>query len=153
MKSKIDHLDPHEKQLVHDAPILIAVLIAGADGDFDRSEIKKAVKIIHIKTYSEGKDIRGVYKDIDAHSAEMIDELIHSLPDQAHERTKILKEKLSGFNQIFPKLDGQFAADLYTSLRELAYYISHENDAGVGLRYNNSQEKHLVHLEFITRPN
>lgn len=152
MHSKIEHLSPEEKLLIHDAPLLVTALISGSDGDFDHAEIKKAVKIIHIKTYSEGRDVRGVYKDIDAHSEEMIDELIHSLPLNTLERTEILKKKLSGLNQIFPKLDSQFAMDLYKSLRELAYYISHANDGGVGIGYHNEQEKTLVHLDFLIEP-
>jgi hypothetical protein len=152
MNSKIEHLSKDEKQLIHDAPLLIATLIAGADGEFDHAEINRAVKIIHIKTFSEGRDVRGVYKDIDAHSSEKIDELIQTLPAISHERTAQLKEKLTGLNQIFPKLDDQFAVDLYTSLRELAYYVSHENDGGVGIKYNSEQDKYLVHLKFLNKP-
>ncbi len=152
MNSKIEHLSTVEKQLIHDAPILITALISGADGDFDQSEIKKAVKIIHIKTYSEGRDVRGVYKDIDAHSEEIIDELIHTLPTVTLDRTNYLKDKLAGLNTIFPKLDEQFAADLYNSLKELAYYISHANDGGVGIGYNGEQYKNLVQLDFIKEP-
>src|SRR5437762_1405627 len=105
MNSKIEHLSTEEKQLIHDAPLLITALISGADGEFDLAEIKKAVKIIHIKTYSEGRDVRGVYRDIDAHSSEMIDDLIHSLPVITLDRMNFLKDKLSGLNKIFPKLD------------------------------------------------
>jgi hypothetical protein len=152
MHSKIEHLSTSEKQLIHDAPLLVTALIAGADGDFQDAEIKKAVKIIHIKTYSEGKDVRGVYKDLDGHSEEMIDELIHSLPDGAYERTQILKEKLSGLNSIFNKIDTVFASELHKSLRELAFYVSRAHDGEIGIGYHNEQEKHLVHLDFIHEP-
>lgn len=153
MHSKIEHLSTAEKQLIHDAPLLVTALIAGADGDFHDAEIKKAVKIIHIKTYSEGKDVRGVYKDIDAHSEEMIDDLIHSLPSVPYERTQFLKEKLSGLNQIFPKIDGVFASELHKSLKELAFYVSRAHDGDIGIGYHNEQEKHLVQLDFIIEPN
>ncbi len=152
MHSKIEHLSASEKQLIHDAPLLVTVLLAGADGDFHTSEIKKAVKIIHIKTYSEGKDVRGVYKDIDAHSEEMIDELIHSLPTIPNERTQILKDKLSALNHIFPKIDHVFASDLFKSLRELAFYVSRAHDTELGIGYHSTQEKHLIHLDFIHEP-
>jgi len=152
MHSKIEHLSTSEKQLIHDAPLLVTALIAGADGDFQDAEIKKAVKIIHIKTYSEGKDVRGVYKDLDGHSEEMIDELIHSLPSGAYERTQLLKEKLSGLNAIFHKIDAVFASELHKSLRELAFYVSRSHDGEIGIGYHNEQEKHLVHLDFIHEP-
>ncbi len=152
MHNKIAHLSTSEKQLIHDAPLLVTVLIAGADGDFQDAEIKKAVKIIHIKTYSEGKDVRGVYTDLDGHSEEMIDELIHSLPSGAYERTQILKEKLSGLNLIFNKIDTVFASELHKSLRELAFYVSRAHDGEIGIGYHNEQEKQLVHLDFIHEP-
>ena len=131
---------------------MVTALIAGADGDFQDAEIKKAVKIIHIKTYSEGKDVRGVYKDLDGHSEEMIDELIHSLPSGAYDRTQILKEKLSGLNSIFHKIDAVFASELHKSLRELAFYVSRAHDGEIGIGYHNEQEKQLVHLDFIHEP-
>ncbi len=152
MHSKIEHLSTAEKQLILDAPLLVTALIAGSDGDFDDAEIKKAIKIIHIKTYSESKDVRGVYKDIDAHSEEMIDDLIHSLPSVTYDRTLFLKEKLSGLNQIFPKIDVIFASELHKSLRELAFYVSRAQDGEIGIGYHNEQEKHLVHLDFIHEP-
>ena len=152
MHNKIAQLSTSEKQLIHDAPLLVTVLIAGADGDFQDAEIKKAVKIIHIKTYSEGKDVRGVYTDLDGHSEEMIDELIHSLPSGAYERTQILKEKLSGLNLIFNKIDTVFASELHKSLRELAFYVSRAHDGEIGIGYHNEQEKQLVHLDFIHEP-
>jgi len=152
MHNKIAHLSTSEKQLIHDAPLLVTVLIAGADGDFQDAEIKKAVKIIHIKTYSESKDVRGVYTDLDGHSEEMIDELIHSLPSVPYERTQFLKEKLSGLNAVFSKIDAVFASELHKSLRELAFYVSRAHDGEIGIGYHNEQEKHLVHLDFLHDP-
>lgn len=149
MHSKIEHLSTEEKQLIHDAPILITVLISGADGNFDHAEIKKAVSIIHIKSFSEAKDVRGVYKNIDAHSEENIEALIHSLPSQSSDRTTVLKKKLSGLNAIFPKLDHHFAIDLYKSLRELAYYVSRAHDGDLGIGFHNEREEKLVQLDFL----
>jgi hypothetical protein len=62
MLSKIEHLSSSEQQLILNAPVLISALISGADGDFAPEEIAQAVKIIHIKTYSETRDVSGVYK-------------------------------------------------------------------------------------------
>ena len=151
MHSKIEHLSSAEKKLVLDAPILITALIAGADGDFHYDEIKKAVKIIHVKTYSEPRDVRGVYKSIDKHSEEMIDHLINHLPKSANERSAILVERLQGLNNVFPKLDHNFAHELYNSLRELAYYVSNAGDLG-SIDFHSKNEKHYAKLEFLQKP-
>jgi hypothetical protein len=150
MHSKIEHLSNAEKKLVLNAPILVTALISGADGDFHADEIKKAVKIIHIKTYSETRDVSGVYKSIDGHSEEMIDDLIHHLPSSSKERNNIIVEQLKGLNEIFPKLDKNFAHDLYNSLRELAYYVS--NAGNMGIDFHSEQEKHFVKLDFLHVP-
>lgn len=151
MHSKIEHLSSAEKKLVLDAPILITALIAGADGDFHYDEIKKAVKIIHVKTYSEPRDVRGVYKSIDKHSEEMIDSLINHLPKTAKERNAILVERLQELNYVFPKLDAKFAHELYASLRELAYYVSNGGQLG-SIDYHSEDEKHYAKLDFLNKP-
>jgi hypothetical protein len=150
MHSKIEHLSNAEKNLVLNAPILVTALIAGADGEFHTEEIKQAVKIIHIKTYSETRDVSGVYKSIDGHSEEMIDELISHLPKGTQERNQALIEQLKGLNEIFPKLDENFARDLFHSLRELAFYVSNAGDLGIA--YHSDQEKEYVKLDFLQVP-
>lgn len=148
MLGKIEHLTPEERQLIMDAPLLISTLVAGADGEFLPEEISKAVKIIHIKTYSETRDISGVYKAIAAHSEAYIDELIESLPANTDERNRLLVDRLKGLNGIFPKLDDDFAHDLLSSLRELAYYVSQAGDLGIGMR--TEQEKEMAKLPFLS---
>ena len=150
MLNKIEHLSNSEKQLVLSAPILVSALIAGSDGEFYPSEIKEAVKIIHIKTYSETRDVSGVYKTIDGHTEEAIDQLIDNLPESTLERNALLIEQLKGLNAIFPKLEEGFAADLYTSLKELAFYVSNAGDLGVGMRAD--QEKEMAKLSFLNLP-
>lgn len=150
MLSKIEHLSESEKQLILDAPIMVSALVAGSDGEFKSEEIAQAVKIIHIKTYSETRDVSGVYKTIDGHTEASIDEFIHKLPESTFDRNKTLEEKLSRLNNIFPKLDPQFAHDLYKSLKELAFYVSTAGDLGVGMR--SEQEKETAKLAFINEP-
>lgn len=150
MLSKIEHLSSSEKQLIMNAPVLISALISGADGDFAPEEIAQAVKIIHIKTYSETRDVSGVYKQVDGHTADAIDQIISVLPESTLERTQYLTDLLKGLNDIFPKLDNSFAYELYTSLRELAFYVSNAGDLGVGMR--SEQEKDLAKLSFLNAP-
>ena len=153
MHSKIEHLSAQEQQLVLDAPIMVTVLIAGADGKFHQSEIKQAVKIIHTKSYSEEKDVRGIYKEIDSHTEEAIDELIQQLPESLTERTHELTTRLAALNHVLPKLEPHLAKDLYKSLREMAYYISHSHGATLGIDFHTEMAKELVQLKMIQEPN
>lgn len=150
MNHKIEHLSKTEKELVLTAPILISALISGADGEFHADEIKKAVKIIHIKSYSETRDVSGVYKTIQVQSEETIETLINALPESTLERNEVLINQLKGLNDVFPKLDVDFAHDLYVSLKELAYYVSVAGNSGIG--FQNDMEKELVKLPFLQEP-
>jgi hypothetical protein len=150
MLSKIEHLSASDKNLILEAPILVSALVAGSDGEFHPNEIAKAVKIIHIKTYSETRDVSGVYQTIDQHTEDTIDSLISSLPVDTRLRNETLISELKKLNSIFPKLDPKFANELYHSLRELAYYVSNAGDLGVGLR--SEQEKEMSKLSFLKEP-
>ena len=85
MLSKIEHLSSAEKNLIVNAPLLISALVSGCDGEFTPSEIQQAVKIIHIKTYSETRDVSGVYKTVDGHTEESIEMIISSLTESTTE--------------------------------------------------------------------
>ena len=148
MLSKIEHLSSAEKNLIVNAPLLISALVSGSDGEFTPSEIQQAVKIIHIKTYSETRDVSGVYKTVDGHTEESIEMLISSLPESTTERNEMLISMLKGLNDIFPKLDNVFAHDLYSSLKELAFYVSNAGD-DLGLSIRSEQEKEMAQLSFL----
>jgi hypothetical protein len=150
MNHKLEHLSQSERELVLNAPLLVSALISGADGEFHTDEIKKAVKIIHIKSYAETRDVSGVYKTIEAQSEETIETLINALPESTLDRNEVLINQLKGLNDIFPKLDANFAHDLYESLKELAYYVSVAGNSGIG--FQNDMEKELVKLPFLQEP-
>lgn len=150
MLSKIEHLSSAEKNLIVNAPVLISALVSGSDGEFTPSEIQQAVKIIHIKTYSETRDVSGVYKTVDGHTEESIEMLISALPESTRERNDMLISMLIGLNEIFPKLETNFAHELYSSLKELAYYVSNAGDLGIGIRTD--QEKEMAQLSFLNAP-
>lgn len=150
MHSKIEHLNADEQSLVLNAPLLVTALVSGADGEFTNEEIQQAVKIIHIKSYKESKEVSGVYKTIDLQTEDSIQMLISALPESTLERNQMLQTQLSGLNAIFPKLDQQFAYDLFQSLKQLAFYVSTAGDLGVGVQ--SQQEKDMARLSFLNAP-
>jgi hypothetical protein len=74
--------------------------------------------------------------------------LISSLPESTTERNEMLISMLKGLNDIFPKLDNVFAHDLYSSLKELAFYVSNAGD-DLGLSIRSEQEKEMAQLSFL----
>jgi hypothetical protein len=53
-------LQEDEKRIMYRAPILVSVLIAGADDKFDKNEIKEA---IHLATLKIKRDPEGILQD------------------------------------------------------------------------------------------
>ena len=75
--SKLNHND---QELVKKAPLLVSILVAGADGEVDASEIEKAVRLIHTKAFTEASDIRHLYKEIDHDVEAALTALLKGLP-------------------------------------------------------------------------
>ena len=54
-------LSAGEKDVLFDAPVLVTVLIAGADGDFNKSELKRAVELAHDRKVTARADLVDFY--------------------------------------------------------------------------------------------
>ena len=84
----ISKLHRDEQELVKKAPLLVTILVAGADGEVDSEEINKAANLIHTKAFFEASDIRHLYKEIDHDVEASLNTLLKELPTDAIEREK-----------------------------------------------------------------
>lgn len=148
----IHNLSESEKNLVLNAPLYVTILVAGADGEISHEEKKKAIEIIHIKSFAEGYEMREIYKNLEYDVAHELRTLIAALPEATTERNQYLSDLLAGLNQIFPKLDKNFAVKYYKSLREFAHYIAHAEGGFWGVASVSSAEKEVVKLPMIMDP-
>ena len=48
----ISKLNSHDQELIKNTPLLVTLLIAGADGKVDTAEIERSVNLIHAKSFS-----------------------------------------------------------------------------------------------------
>jgi hypothetical protein len=147
--SKLHHTD---QELIRKAPLLVSILVAGADGVIEHEEIEKAVSLIHTKSFSEASDIRHLYKDIDHDVEETLDKLLKGLPSDAKEREKIITAELEQLNHVMTKLDGQVALDFYNSLRNFAVHVAQTSGGVFGMLKLNFHEKEVVKLPMLTKP-
>ncbi|MFM9946050.1 MAG: hypothetical protein ACKVQB_12550 [Bacteroidia bacterium] len=148
----ISKLHRDEQELVKKAPLLVCILVAGADGNVDSEEIKKSVNLIHTKSFSETSDIRHLYKEIDHDVEASLNSLLKELPTDSLEREKRISEQLAGLNSILAKLDPQIARDFYKSLRNFALRVALISGGIFGMGQISYEEKEVVKLPMVNEP-
>ena len=148
----ISKLHPEEQELIKKAPLLVSILVAGADGEVDSDEINKSVSLIHTKSFSETSDIRHLYREIDYEVEASLKSLLDELPADLVERENIITEQLIGLNAIVAKLEKQIAQDLYKSLRSFALRVAQTSGGILGLGQINYHEKEIIKLNMLHLP-
>jgi hypothetical protein len=151
MIPEFENLDDREVEIMFKAPILVSLLIAGADGNIDRKEIREAITIA-------GKQVRSRmvisgYLQLAAEDFEdkmMI--LQQSYPSQANERQVRIIGELEELNKILPKLNKSFAIEFYNMLKELASKVATSSGGWLGLNSVGSEEAQHLKLSMINNP-
>ena len=151
----INYLDPlseQEKLFLQKTPILVAILIAGADNKIDKSEIKEALRISRYKPIKARILLKDFYSSIgDEFEYNLIEE-IASLPREARKRTPIIVEELEKLNTILPKLDRKFAIQFYESMKDIAKKIAKSSGGVLGYISVDYEESKLMELKMIKNP-
>lgn len=145
-------LSPSEKDLLFDAPVLVAILIAGADGEFDKAELASAAELTHDRKVTAREDLLEFYRIVGEGVEDKIKVKIHQLPSDAEERNKALFSELAGLNEVLPKLPSEFATDYYWSLRSLARKIASASGGILGYMAVGYEESKLIGLDMINAP-
>ncbi len=151
----INYLDPlseEEKLFLQKAPVLVAILIAGADNKIDKSEIKEALRISRYKPIKARILLKDFYSSIgDEFEYNLIEE-IASLPREARKRTPLIIEELEKLNKILPKLDRKFAIQFYESMKDIAKRIAKASGGVLGYISIDYEESKLMELKMIKNP-
>jgi len=109
MIAEFENLTPEEQSVISSTPILVAILVAGADGKIDRSEIKEAISISKLKKTKARKDLIEYYQQVGEDFEDKLLVGINKYPSEPDERQKLITEELKQLNKILPKLDRKFA--------------------------------------------
>ncbi|MDH4091320.1 MAG: hypothetical protein OEV74_17780 [Cyclobacteriaceae bacterium] len=143
------NLTDKEVELMFKAPVLVCILIAGADGNIDRKELKEAIaqsqKLHKSSLVSYLKEVSLDFED-------KLKVLLQSYPYDATERNTMLIEELGQLNGIWGKIDMDFAAQFYHMLRELAERIAASSGGLWGMKTVTGEEAKLLQLSMISEP-
>lgn len=152
MITEFNNLREEEVQVLLNAPVYVAILIAGADGNIDKSERKEAVEVARSKQSRAREQLVDYYKEVGENFETKFNQLIDELPEDADERSKIITSELRKLNFILPKIDKDFAVKLYASLKELAKRIAEASGGILGYLSVSYEESRLVELSMINDP-
>ncbi|MFY0600635.1 MAG: hypothetical protein JXR03_13265 [Cyclobacteriaceae bacterium] len=134
------------------SPVYVAILIAGADGNIDKSERQEAIELSKSKQLRARERLVEYYKLVGNDFEKHFNELIEELPDDAESRNPVITTELRKLNFIFPKIDKNFSIALYSSLKDLAKKIAEASGGVLGYLSVSYEESKLVELGMIKNP-
>lgn len=152
MIKEFENLREDEVKVLFDAPLYVAILIAGADGNIDKTEKKVSADVIRLKKTRGREQLIEYYKQVGENYEERLNGLISVLPSDTEEREKELVRELRKLNFIFPKIDKKFAVKLYASLREKAKKIAESSGGIFGYLSIGYEERKFMDLKMIKNP-
>lgn len=145
-------LSEEEKLFMQKVPVLVAILIAGADNKIDKSEIKEALRISRYKPIKARSLLKDYYSSIENDFEYNLIEEIASLPREARKRTPLIVQELEKLNKILPKLDRKFAIQFYESMKDIANRIAKASGGVLGYISVDYEESKLMDLRMIKNP-
>jgi len=145
-------LSSDEIELMHKSPILVCILIAGADGRIDQSEIRKAISLA-TKGQDAGKSrLIDFYSEVGSDFEDKLKIIIQSFPVKEKERAPRIIAELTQLNNVLGKLDRDFAVEFYNSLTEIALEIARSSGGLLGMKSVGQEEARYLALDMIKNP-
>lgn len=148
----LENLTNAEKETVLNAPALVTILIADADQEIQAEEIRRAIQLVHVKSYAESVDIRELYQNIDQDFERRLSNLIDRLPRSHAERERALIEELSKLNAVYKRMEHKVAVKFHESLIGFAANIARAAGGVFGLESISEKEARFLGLPMIEKP-
>lgn len=148
---EFNDLSEFEQELMYKAPILVTMLIAGADGKIDNKEIKESISVM-TKASKSGPALTAYFDVLSQDIEDKVKILIQSYPQDSPSRTAMIVEELNALNDIFPRLDNTFVQEFYTTLLELARKVASSSGGLLGINAVGQEEEQFLDLPMINPP-
>lgn len=152
MIKEFENLREDEVNVLLDAPVYVAILIAGADGNIDKAERKEAISTAQSKQSREREQLLDYYKIVGDRFEDRFNSLIAELPTDTKELVSTITSELRKLNFILPKIDKAFGIKLYASLKDTAKKIAESSGGILGYLSVGYEEQKLMELKMINDP-
>jgi hypothetical protein len=152
MIPQFDKLSHGEQEFMYKAPVLVAILIAGADGDIDRNEIEEGIAHAKKKQKMASQGMMELYREISEDFEDKLKIVLQSYPVEVSHRNALIEEELSQLNLVFPKIDRDLAKQYYQSICDLAMKVAKSSGGLLGMNSIGEAEARYVKLPMIKDP-
>ncbi|HYV53212.1 MAG TPA: hypothetical protein VE933_01385 [Chitinophagaceae bacterium] len=152
MIPQFDRLSQGEQEFMYKAPILVAILIAGADGEIDRNEIEEGIAQAKKKQKMASPEMMELFREISEDFEDKLKIVLQSYPVEVSQRNALIVDELSQLNMVFPKLDRDFSIQYYQSICDLAMKVAKSSGGLLGMHSVGSAEARYVKLPMIKDP-
>jgi len=152
MIKEFEKLREEEVEILLKAPVLVSILIAGADGNIDKAETKEAVSIARGKQSRAREQLVDYYKLVGETFEEKFNDLVANFPLKPEERNPMIIAELKRLNRILPKIEKNFAIKYHASLKDLAKKIAEASGGVLGYLSVSYEEAKLMELNMINDP-
>jgi hypothetical protein len=148
----LKNLTQEEHTTIYNAPILIAILIASADGKIDENEIHLGKYLKKLKKEISNMDLLEYYSMIGNNLEDKLKVGINRLPSDLVKMREMIVVELMKLNEILQNLDQTFAAMYYESLKYFAEIVAKASGGIFGFNSIGSEESELIKLGMIKNP-
>jgi hypothetical protein len=152
MVPELRRLTANEMELIYKAPILVSILIAGADGTIDRKELREAIEFAEKKIGKASKSLSIVFREIAQDFEDKLKILLQQYPYESTQRNPLIVEELSQLNTVFKKTESTFAHEYYGTLLHISDRIANSSGGILGYNSVGSEEAQFVNLSMIKDP-
>ena len=149
MNLPLRDLNAPERELILKAPILVCILIAGADGSIDQKEVREAIDMARNKQWVKS-NIQPFFQELAEDFEDKLKILLQGYPFDSGARNNIIHKELSGLNEILGKTERDFARSYYEMLKSLAQRIASSSGSIWGKI--TAEEARLLELPMIRKP-
>lgn len=153
MITELKNLSETEIDLLKKIPAMVTILIAGADDQISKSELKEAVNLTKIKQSKARKELLSYYQEIAPDFEQSLNELLKSYPQDAEIRSKQVIEELERLNEILKKVDKDWAIQFVSSMKDIAKRVAEAAGGVFGYMSIGYEESKLIDLKMIKVPN
>ncbi|MBK5278058.1 MAG: hypothetical protein JJE09_04255 [Bacteroidia bacterium] len=152
MITEFDALSESEVELMHKAPILVCIMVAGADNHIDQREMEEAISLAKKKSKKHKSLLKEYYTTVGEDFEDKIKIIVQGFPVEAEQRNVLIMKELELINVILPKVEKSFAIQFYESLREIAQKIAESSGGMLWMNSIGEEEAKFVSLPMIKNP-
>jgi len=152
MIEEFKNLNDEEIETMLKVPVLVSILIAGADGNIDKSEIKQAVSLSKLKQTKAREGLIEFYTEAGKDFEDKMKIMIANYPGDATQRNPLIISDLEKVNDILPRLDPKFSEEFYVSIKDMAKKIAEASGGVLGYMAVGYEESKLIGLDMVKDP-